>query len=682
MMFASPTQRANRRRLFVFGLSFVLLLAVSLGISYSRPPVYLASGRAEINPGAIQVESATAAGGTQGANSSRSLLSEMQVLTSRPLLQQVLAQLSVAQQQTAAGMGSDPVAALQAGLEARVSEGTSVVLVSSRGPDANLASALVNGLLLAYKDRLERDYQATVRDSLSQAQDEVDRLGQKLAAKRRQIEEFRLRHNIVSLEREENELLGRLKGQTDAQNKALERLAVAEGKVLSARQTLANARPVPQPQPARPSPALAAMEQRVSLMREELAELNRQYTPAYLAIDPKARALRDRLAELERQISQERQAGQRTDAAEQRVTRDTALTVAEEELTAARAALERLHLAADSSRAALNQFAARFNEYRGMNAEQAPIEALFRDANQRRTRLEAGERARRPSVRILEPAIAPTDAWQPNYTRDAWMALAGSFGLALVAMWLVELFNKDDVQPTLVVAQGPVGAHYRTRQPEALAVDERTDPALEDQRPGRSGAIGHQAMLTAGQTGLRELEDAEVAALLDHCSAAAALFVHLMLRGLSAEEALALRACDLEPTARLVRVAGTQARNLSMDAGMMQRLAAVGAASGRTLVDAVADHHQSLEHMAAELLYAAHDAGIGHAHEITPPALRHTCATFLARQGIRMAELAQRIGALDASQIGLYSDLAGPGKRLTLSEVDLVPPAAQLTDPG
>ena len=47
-----------------------------------------------------------------------------------------------------------------------------------------------------------------------------------------------------------------------------------------------------------------------------------------------------------------------------------------------------------------------------------------------------------------------------------------------------------------------------------------------------------------------------------------------------------------------------------------------------------------------------------------------------------MAELAQRIGALDASQIGLYSDLAGPGKRLTLSELDLVPPAAQLTEPG
>lgn len=76
-MSTSPTRRANRRKLLVFAASFLLMATVGLIYSYSRPAIYLASARVQINPGAVQVEAAVSTNGTQGANASRPLLSEL-----------------------------------------------------------------------------------------------------------------------------------------------------------------------------------------------------------------------------------------------------------------------------------------------------------------------------------------------------------------------------------------------------------------------------------------------------------------------------------------------------------------------------------------------------------------------------------------------------------------------------
>ncbi len=126
--------------------------------------------------------------------------------------------------------------------------------MSSRGPDATFAAMLINELVVAYTGQLNDAYAKTLGSSLTQISDEVAQLTQKVQTRRRQMEDFRLRHNIVSFQREENEILSRVKGQTEA-----------------------------------------------------LSELGRGYMPAYLAMGPHARAVRNRLAELERQIVNQRQ---------------------------------------------------------------------------------------------------------------------------------------------------------------------------------------------------------------------------------------------------------------------------------------------------------------------------------------------------------------------------------------
>ena len=697
-MLNSPARRANRRKLLVFAGSFLLLAAIGLFYSYSRPGIYLASARVQINPGAVQVEAAVSTGGTQGANASRALLSELPVLTSRPLVLAVLEKMPPAQRESIARQGEDAVAELQAGLQAAVAPGTDVVEVSSRGPDAALAATLVNGLIAAYTRQLNDAHAQTAGDSLAQISDEVAQLTQKVQVQRRQLEDFRLRHNIVSFEREENEVLGRVKGQTEALNKAQETLAIAQGKLRAMTESTSAGRP--SAAPVRPNATLENLEQRASAAREELSELNRAYTPEYLAMDPRARAVRNRLAELERQVLNQRQASGQLAQTDQ----SSGLADAREEVNAARDTVARIAQQASGNRGALQQFAARFNEFRTLRDELAPLESLLRDATQRKARLEAGEAARRPSVRMVEPAFAPREPWQPLYTRDAAIVLGAALLLALLAMGVVELFNRVDAPPTMVLGQG---AQYPAAYPAypgnpnyELGFDgpPMNAPMLSRRRPlavTHDGGVSEQPLHSQRgpqppESHPRELLQEELAGILSNASPTAALFAHLMLRGLSPLEATTLCGSDVNTASRTLHVGGAspgdRAREIPLDASLQELIVntfkVTPAGEAQPLLSAGNGSPASLGNLTSELLYAAHDADLEQPAEVTPDVLRHTYAAFLARQGIRLADLARAVGPLSPEQAARYSAMAPADKRLALDQVERLMPSVQQMSVG
>src|SRR5690348_760613 len=84
---ASPARRANRRRVMVFLTSVAILLAVSLTYVFTRPPEYRTAARLQITP-------ATLPTGVSKDGMPGSLESEVQVLTSRPVLEPVVERLS------------------------------------------------------------------------------------------------------------------------------------------------------------------------------------------------------------------------------------------------------------------------------------------------------------------------------------------------------------------------------------------------------------------------------------------------------------------------------------------------------------------------------------------------------------------------------------------------------------
>ncbi len=653
----SPTQRANRRKLLVFLGVFVLAGAASLIYTFARPAEFRTSARVQINPGSVQVESIRPIGGSQGTDAPRPFLTELQVLTSRPVVEAATTRLAPVFEGKISALGSDPVSSLQSSLTASPAGGTDVVELAATGADAGLVAALVNEVIATYKEQLERAYRDTSGEALVQIDDELTKLATRVAAKRKAVDDFSARHNVVSLEREENQVLSRVRGAGTALNNANEKLAAAEGKLRSLEEAAAQGKSVVR---ARDNPTLANLEQRASQIREELREMERSYTPEYLAMDTRVRAQRARLAELDQQIATQRQ-----------VSQQATLADAQEEVASARETASRIQQQMAGDRGSVQAFSARFNEYKALREELTQLESLYRDTTQRKAKLEAGERARRPTVKVVEAASIPREPWRPLYMRDAGISIAGSFLLALLAMWVVEIFNRHDPQPTILVPQAtayPIGGGGYVGQ---LGAPRGGQPALAGIATPVL-ASGPSGLLTAEPALPRELAASDIGAVLAAATPEVRLAALLLLSGVSAEDLLALHWYDIDLARQELRVGGSAPRTVALPDPAMTLLKQRSPLPGARLLTPHGATSLTLEDLTADLLCAAHDAGIEDPAEVTPAALRHTYIAFLARQGIRLADLIKLVGRLPPEQVAVYSSYAPPGKRLGLDEVNRV----------
>jgi polysaccharide biosynthesis transport protein len=265
----STVARANLRRRRVFAVTLAAALAVTLSFTWLRPAEYRASARLEINPAVEAPPSrATAAGGAlvvaaPNAESTRPFLTEVQVLTSRPVIELAVARLERAGERIAAGDG-DPVAAMQSRIEAVPVSGTNVVDLFAVGPSPTALANLLNAIVDVYRERLAGAYRNASSEAMAQINDEVAKLEQAVGAKRRDVEAFRIRHNIISLERQENEALAQVRNLSTSLATANERAATAEGKLRALREALVDGKPSTQ---AKDDPTLAHLEMRAADMR-------------------------------------------------------------------------------------------------------------------------------------------------------------------------------------------------------------------------------------------------------------------------------------------------------------------------------------------------------------------------------------------------------------------------------
>ena len=651
----SVTQRANRRRLIVFLGVFCVACAVGLAYDFLRPPEYRATSRLQITPASYEapVEAPAVPGTNIPSDPARPFLTEVQKLSSRPLLREVVNRLATAGQDLSA-LGPDPAAALRSSLTVSPVPGTHVVKLAATGPHPELPAALLVGISEAYRNGLILSFEEHSKAVTARTDDEVQRLEAAVAAKRRAVETFRVRNNIVSPEREENEALAQLQGLGKSLQAASDRVSAAEGRVRALREAAAAGKGVVR---AKDNPTLANLEQRASQAREDLQNMERSYTPDYLALDPNARALRARLAELERQIKVQRAASQQTSLAD-----------AEEELASAHEARRRLRAQIAAGRQGAGQFAARFERYKDLQGELSQIESSYRDALQRRAKLQATERARAPSVQVLEQAVLPLQPWRPKYWRDAGLVLAGSLLIALLAVAIVEIFNRPEPRPPIVLAQPVIGGAVLQGGSYAPGLGFNPPPMLQgSDRP----LLERPAVMP------RELSTEESASLLGAADPDTRLAMALLLSGISPEEALDLRWRDVDREGAVVHVGGECARMVRLNAVAAGHFAAESRMPDAPALRGPAGRPVTLDSLSTQLINAAHDAGLERVHEITPQALRHTYIAFLVRQGVRFADLAQIVGQLPAATLSAYSALAPTGARLARESINYVFPGLE-----
>jgi len=659
----SPTARTNHRRLLVFLGVFALSCLLSLSYTFLRPAEYRASARIQITPASsapppVSIATSPSAvyaedgQSSQVSDGTKLLLTDVEVLTSRPVLEQAIERLKA--NYDLSFLGRDPVSGLQSMMMITPISGTSVVELAATGRHAEILAPLLNTVIMVFQANLDTAYGNTTHQALVNASDEAAKLEADVAAKQKEAALFRIRYDIVSPERGENQILAGVSGLSASLNKANENLEIAEGRLRSLRDAGAAGKTGRQ---SKDDPTLANMEQRASQLRQDLAEIGSGKTPDYIAMDPLARAKTSQLADLEGQIKAQRVLGQQAAIAE-----------AEQEVASARETADRLRQRGAMGRSTVREFAANFDRYKALQDDLTQLQALYRRAVQRKIRLEASELERKPLVKILEAAATPLQAWRPLYARDAAISVAGSFFLGLLAMWFVELFNRPEPQHAFLVGR-PVTLTDRF-------------PNLPEHQPLPAPVIrtlgsANQALIASQPALPRELHEDEMTALLQAGSKVGRLGMLLLLSGIRPEEALALTLDDVDLSQRRIRIADELAREVPICETLESALAYRMTQPGRQLLADGQGHAIGMDDLNAELLCAAHDARITGPAEISPATLWHTYVAFLVRQGIRFADLMRITGRLPNETIAAYSALSPASTRLPLEAVERVLPAVE-----
>jgi succinoglycan biosynthesis transport protein ExoP len=653
----TPAGKPRRSRFLIFCCVFLPALVLGLAYTVMRPAEYQATARLEITPASAapaSVVDSTLGGARTGTDTtgttergSKSFLTEVQVLTSRPLLDEVVGRLTKSGD-LPADIGGDPVDGVQRMLSTETIEGTDVVQLRAEGPQRRFLARLVNTLTSVYQEHLATAYQKSTGTGADQLRDSVQALDQKVAAKRQEVETFRSSNDIVSAERDENQLLSAAKGLATALNEAKSKLAAAEGQLRAVRNAASAGQALVA---AKDDPTVADLEKRASQLREELHGLQQRFTPQYLDLDPAIKGARARLDNLEQQIRAERAAGQRAAVAE-----------AEGKVTAAREAVDQLQQQINDNKSAVQTFMARFGEYKAMQEDLTHLEQLHRAASDRLARVEASDSEVAPHVEVLEAASVPQLPWRPLYARDAGISLGAAVALGFLGVWLVEFFSRPE--------------------PEIAAVERQ--PWWPVALGGGAAAAPHPliaadtARLPAPDPAPRELTDAEIAALLRAANDDGRLILTGLLSGLSAEEIVALDWDQIDLDAGTIRVSGESPRTLALNDPLRQLIAArreLQPQAEGTVLRSPSGGRLPVEDVRSLVMYAAYDAGLDTADEVTLRTLRHTYLVYLLRQGIRFADIGRIVGRLPQEELAAYTRFAPAQPRLPLEQVELTLPA-------
>jgi integrase len=151
-----------------------------------------------------------------------------------------------------------------------------------------------------------------------------------------------------------------------------------------------------------------------------------------------------------------------------------------------------------------------------------------------------------------------------------------------------------------------------------------------------------------------------------------------LLSGLSAEEIVALAWDQIDLEAGTLRMSGEFPRIQPLSDPLPRLLAARLAAQPQaegTVLRSPSGGPLPLDDVRSLVMYAAYDAGLDGADEVTLRALRHTYLVHLLRQGIRFADIGRIVGRLPQEELAAYMRLTPSQPRRPLEQIDPVLPA-------
>lgn len=509
-----PWYRARRLRVFLVVLLGVLL--PGLGWDFLRPPQYRAAA-------SVLTVATPMPDGTQPGSPPETGVQHV-AIQERVLLGQDLLARTLVQADLAPGQGPATPEALREMLQVTSLPDTSLVELAAVGGEPERLAILVNAWIDAYQALRREAVEREVGAARTALREEQARLTRTIEEKRAVLDAFRAEHDIVTLERDGNEALARLRALNEGLNRARDEAVEAEARLAAIEDAIARGDPVV---PANEQGNLEALEEKAIELRAKLTELGKRFTPFYLENEPDTRVIPAQLAQIEAKIEDKLQQGRRL-----------VLSQAQGEVaqTRQRVAVLEGELARHKETAAT--FSARFAEHEALKEDLTGLETMVREVGARLVELEAKALERFPAVEVIEPAHAPAAPFHPRYWRDALLILLGAVAAGLAAVLLGEFLTRHPERETRgetavtgirvypaagALAAGGVDAGALQQWPEAPAIAAAPTASLPPALP-------------------RQLIPAEVGALWALADPLSRQLIALLLAGLRLKECTALGA--------------------------------------------------------------------------------------------------------------------------------------------
>ncbi len=281
-----PWHRSPRARLF--GLVAGLTLVVGVIWTLLQPVVYRSSATVLMSaPSAIDAEVAAA--------DIQSVAIQRKILLGEDITRRLAAELDAT---GAAGLDATELRHL---LRVDPVPDTNLVEMSAQGADGELLPRLVDTWIDVYLAVRAEDIEQRKAQTMQVVQDELDGLAVKLEQARAALDDYREEHEIISVERQENEVLARLDGLNKALNNAIEEEAKTRAYLDTLREAITRGAQVV-PQGDRRD--VEAMDTELRELQVQMLEMSKRYTPEYIEKQPQLRAIPERIEELKAKLAQ------------------------------------------------------------------------------------------------------------------------------------------------------------------------------------------------------------------------------------------------------------------------------------------------------------------------------------------------------------------------------------------
>ena len=658
-------RRHVRLRFPIFVAVFVVGAAASLGYVYSRPAVYESVASVLITPAATD----NLVTGVPGASTSVSIamprpsdtgivgVEEYQLLAT-PLLTRVLEQVG----RDGVGLPGLPATLpeLRGAISVRRVEPTNIVTLQAQGPEPAVLPVIVNTWLELYRLSQSRSQESSASDERVRLAIQVEELQRRIADKRKEIAEFRRQHDIVSMERDENQLTARLRGLTQSLNTAKEEENQSRAHYEAVVAARRSGKPIVSLQD---QGRMANLEQRQVELQGQIKEFEQVYTARYMEIDPRIKAVVRQLRDVEGRI-----AALREEAAV------AALAASERRFAGARHAVQGLNEEFEESKSRTAEFSARFAEHKTLTTDLAEMEATQRQVRDQLLRRQVQSERTITKVEVVETAIVPTRPIWPLYERDAAVGLGGSLVFGILAVLFFDFFRRP-----LAAVQTDIGTELLRGAVSRSAVEVHPGPQAEL----ASGAERPPPSLSYRPTP-RLLEPAETAALLAAADGETGLVAGLLLCGVPIERVAALKRADVDTAVGVISLPPPHPRAVVLPESLrtgFERLLAGGLPSDEPVWRAPDGTPRTRSDLEALILRAARDAGLAEPSQISANAIHHSYLVYLVRQGMRLSDLEGVTGPLSLEVRAAYAAYAPDGAALPRDRIDTLHPALRSAAP-